>query len=67
MDDLSGHFDLGYSYQNQVLAVFPPKVMGSFDMCQSPKVYSFDAVQTHYCALGTDVSQPAPHDHYGPC
>lgn len=37
--------------------------MGSFDMCQSPKVYSFDAVKTHYCALGTDVSTLITHSY----
>ena len=53
----TGHYDIAYSYQNQILSVFPNKVMGSFDMCQTPEIYSYNAIQTHYCTLGTDVSR----------
>lgn len=51
-----GKFDLGYSFQNQLISAVPAKVFGQFDMCQTPQLYSYDAVKTQFCTLAIDVS-----------
>lgn len=40
--------------------MLPSKVFGMYDMCQTPQLYSYDAVKTHFCTLGFDVGPPLP-------
>lgn len=51
----SGKFPLAYSFQNSIAPVFAVKAFGAFDMCQAPSLYSWNALQTHFCTLGQDV------------
>ncbi|GAB5037765.1 nose resistant to fluoxetine protein 6-like [Nannochloropsis oceanica] len=50
----TGKFPLAYSFQNSIAPVFAAKAFGAFDMCQAPSLYSWNALQTHFCTLGQD-------------
>lgn len=46
---------MAYSFQNPVVSVFASKAFGAFDVCQTPQLYSYNAMQTHFCTLAQDV------------
>jgi hypothetical protein len=52
-----GKFPLAYSFHNPIVSVFASKAFGAFDVCQTPQLYSYNAVSTHFCTLGQDVSR----------
>ena len=56
---LSGKFPLAYSFQNSIAPIFAAKAFGAFDMCQAPSLYSWNAMQTHFCTLAQDVRAAA--------